>query len=123
MSGICITTLFGAVLATLPVDRFTLAWEHSVEKVRWEEDYERRGDTLVLTAARVHGHGAGMEVPDGATRHGDAWEYRPHLSALASLRLAASPEGGDYDVCISGGCRPLRTLTRNPGPLEFRACH
>ncbi|WP_410970413.1 DUF1850 domain-containing protein, partial [Salmonella sp. SAL4458] len=29
----------GSVWATLPLQSFTLAWQHTVEKVLWEEDY------------------------------------------------------------------------------------
>ena len=28
-----------ALLATLPISDFTLAWTHSIEKIRWEEDW------------------------------------------------------------------------------------
>ena len=38
--GICLA-LAAAPAASIfvPAERFTLAWTHSIEKVRWEEDY------------------------------------------------------------------------------------
>jgi len=56
--GICLT-LMGALHtgATppsgpvfLPGSAFTLAWTHSIEKVRWEEDYEVRLTRSEFTA-------------------------------------------------------------------------
>jgi hypothetical protein len=122
MSGLCIATALGAMLAALPVERFTLAWTHSVEKIHWEEDYELRDGRLHLTAARVRGHGAGMEIPEGARRRGDAWEYRPATAPLAVLTLAASPYGGDYELCVEGRCRRLRELAPADGPVTLSEC-
>ena len=30
----------GSLLAALPLTAFTLAWTHSIEKTRWEEDWQ-----------------------------------------------------------------------------------
>ena len=55
----------GHAPAFVATDHFTLAWTHSIEKVRWEEDYAVRFDAVlgqpVLHAvqARVRGSGAG----------------------------------------------------------------
>ena len=65
MIGLCMG-LAGAVWAQLPVAEFTLAWDHSVEKVRWEEDYRVTAAGLLLGEARVRGSGAGMEPPANA---------------------------------------------------------
>ena len=56
---------------------FTLSWTHSVEKISWEEDWRLTPAGLQLVEARVHGSGAGMEVPDGAVLDDGAWRYRP----------------------------------------------
>jgi hypothetical protein len=122
VSSLCIATVLGAVLATLPVERFTLAWTHSVEKIRWEEDYELRDRHLHLVAARVRGQGAGMEIPDGAKRRGDAWEYRPSMAPLTALTLAASPYGGEYQLCFDGRCRLMRELAPADGPVTLSEC-
>ncbi len=106
MIGLCLG-LAGAVWAELPVHEFTLAWRHSIEKVRWEEDYRVTAVGLVLTEARVKGSGAGMEPPDGAVLREGSWHYQPRLAPLAPLRLARAPEAGDYELCFDGGCRPL----------------
>ena len=34
--SLCIVS--GSLLAALPLTAFTLAWTHSIEKTRWEED-------------------------------------------------------------------------------------
>ena len=56
----------GTLVASLAVQAFTLAWTHSIEKVRWEEDWRIAGDRLEIVAARIRGTGAGMEPPAGA---------------------------------------------------------
>jgi hypothetical protein len=120
--GLCLVAAVGAVLATIPGDRFTLAWEHSVEKIRWEEDYELREGRIVPVVARVRGSGAGMEIPEGAIRRAGGWEYRVNLPPLERLRLAASPHGGDYELCIEGRCRRLRALVPGDAPVDLVAC-
>jgi hypothetical protein len=54
----------GAAGAVLAVNGFTLAWMHSIEKIRWEEDWRIVGRELVITEARIRGTGAGMEPPE-----------------------------------------------------------
>ncbi len=46
-----------------------------------------------------------MEPPDGAVLRDGAWHYRPPLPPLAPLRLARTPEAGDYELCFGGGCQ------------------
>jgi hypothetical protein len=70
----------GVVRATLPDSGFTLAWEHSVQKTRWEERYRVDDGGLVLAEARVQGSGAGMEPPPGAVLRNGWWTWR--LGAL-----------------------------------------
>jgi hypothetical protein len=53
----------GAVAASLAIDSFTLSWIHSIEKIRWEEDWRIEAGALVVTEARIRGSGAGMEPP------------------------------------------------------------
>lgn len=65
MMGLCLG-LAGIAWTTLPVRDFTLAWMHSIEHVRWEEDYLVTADGLVPGEARIQGSGAGMEPPQGA---------------------------------------------------------
>jgi len=106
MIGLCLG-LAGVLWAQVPTTEFTLAWTHTIEKVRWEEDYQVTSAGLQLQAARIRGTGAGMEVPDGAVLRDGAWHYRPQLPALPLLRLGRTPEAGDYQLCDAGGCRPL----------------
>ncbi len=108
MGGICLAAAL--LTATLPLQTFTLAWTHSIEKIRWEEDYRLDDGRLLLTEARIKGSGAGMEAPDGARLERGVWRYRPALAPLARLRLAHSPYADDYEICAAGNCRPLASL-------------
>jgi hypothetical protein len=104
--GLCLG-LAGVVWAHLPAPAFTLAWDHTIEKIRWEEDYRVTPDGLLLGEARVKGSGAGMEIPDGATLRDGSWHYRNALAPLPLLRLGRTPEAGDYQLCIDRLCRPM----------------
>ncbi len=125
MIGLCLSVA-SLLVATVPAERFTLAWTHSVERIRWEEDYAIRADRLELLAARVHGSGAGMEVPPGTRYRAGAWEYHPRTEPLARLRLAHSGVAGDYTLCWAQGCRSLSALTgreaHEPADIELFPC-
>jgi hypothetical protein len=109
MSGICLAA--GVLAATLPLSAFTLAWTHSIEKIRWEEDYRIVGKRLVLEEARIRGSGAGMEPPPDARLDANGvGHYRPKLPPLERLRLSHSPYAGDYEICSAGGCQPLTAI-------------
>ena len=113
----------GTLAATLAASQFTLAWTHSIERIRWEEDWRVESAALVVVEARIRGSGAGMEIPEGAVLKNGVWHYRPALppqgnSAIAELRLAElrlthSPHAAGYELCIDGDCRPL--ADRLPG--------
>ena len=47
MIGLCLG-LAGVVWAQVPTADFTLAWTHTIEKIRWEEDYRVTPDGLLL---------------------------------------------------------------------------
>ena len=109
MSGICLAA--GGLAETLPLSTFTLAWTHSIEKIRWEEDYRVVGKRLALDEARIRGSGAGMEPPVDARLDGNGvWHYRPKLAPLERLRLSHSPYAGSYEICSASGCRPLAAI-------------
>ena len=97
----------GAVSAVLAINSFTLAWMHSIERVRWEEDWRVAGEQLQIVAARIKGSGAGMEPPDDAVLQGGAWHYRPRVAAMDRLTLAHSPYTTGYELCTDGACRML----------------
>ncbi len=123
--GLCLALV--ADPATTPVfvpgQRFTLAWTHSVEKVRWEEDYEvglsagvDAAPELFAVAARVRGSGAGMEPPPDAVLRNGWFEYRPQQRVHAALQLARSGFVPDYELCTAAaGCRPLSALLPSDG--------
>ncbi len=101
--------------ASLPTSEFTLAWEHSVEKTRWEERYVTEGDRLRLAEARIQGFGAGMEPPAGARLVDGWWTWRPALEPLRELRLTRSSYTKDYRLCWSDRCATLGELTGKTG--------
>lgn len=110
----------------VPVQRFTLAWTHSIEKTRWEEDYAVLPGTLpgampVLQAltARVRGSGAGMEPPPDAVLRNGWFEYTPPSLAPHGLRLTRSVFTADYDWCVGGRCAPLSALLPSDGDITL----
>jgi hypothetical protein len=100
----------GALAASLALQSFTLAWTHSIEKIRWEEDWQVSGNRLWLVAARIRGTGAGMEPPAGAVLRDGTWHYPPAVAPLPALMLAHSPHAAGYEFCAGGACRPLAAL-------------
>ncbi|MEO4049139.1 DUF1850 domain-containing protein [Pseudomonas sp. CAU 1711] len=108
MIGLCMG-LAGAVWAqvAVPDSGFTLAWTHTIEKIRWEEDYRVSAEGLLLGEARVRGNGAGMEIPDGAELRDGSWHYRRRVPPLQPLRLGRTPEAGDYQLCFDQRCHAL----------------
>ena len=117
MLGLCLG-LAGTLWAQVPTDNFTLAWNHSIEKIRWEEDYNVTSQGLVLVEARVKGTGAGMEITDDAYFKDGSWHYQPKLPTLPILRLGRTPEAGDFELCftqISGDIQ-CQTMSHWIGP-------
>ncbi len=108
MSGLCLAA--GKILAALPIASFTLAWTHSIEKSRWEEDWAVVGHSLVLREARIRGAGAGMEPPPGARLENGIWHFVPPDAVLDKLRLTHSPHVAGYEFCTAGHCQPLVDL-------------
>lgn len=128
LAGVCLALAASAASPTVfvPVQHFTLAWTHSIEKIRWEEDYTVRpavppqtGWRLQPGMARIQGSGAGMEPPpDAVWRHG-AYEYQPLTPPQTLLRLTRSGYTADYDWCVTGRCRPLSALIPTDGGVTL----
>lgn len=120
----------GSAPVFVPAEHFTLAWTHSIEKQRWEEDYALRpGDApaaaprLQAPAARVRGSAAGMEPPHDARRVGNWYEYVPPIASPGMLRLTRSEFTADYELCIAGRCQPLsHWLPSDGGVTLLSAC-
>ena len=120
---ICVAA--GGVVVALAMESFTLAWTHSIEKIRWEEDYRVVGRHLVLTEARVRGSGAGMEPPAGSRFANGVWHYDPHLPPLDELRLTHSNYAAGYEICQKGHCAALADSApraANGDVIEVRPC-
>lgn len=122
MSLVCLLTLAGSLLASLPGDTLTLSWTHSIEKTEWREIWRAENGRMVPVEARIKGFGAGMEPPPGA-RLSDGWMvWRPVAPPSGRLELAASSFGGDYTLCVPGQCRPLAGWAAGGGPVIVAAC-
>jgi hypothetical protein len=93
---------------TLSVAAFTLAWTHSVERTRWEEDWRVTPSGLRVVEARIKGSGAGMEPPEGAMLKDGWWVYAPKVGPQPRLVLAASGATGQgWTLCTVQGCREV----------------
>jgi hypothetical protein len=120
---LCVTA--GGAVVALALESFTLAWTHSIEKIRWEEDWRVAGGRLVLVEARVRGSGAGMEPPAGSVLRDGVWHYDPHVAPLAVLRLTHSSYAPGYEICAEGRCTPLADAAPRAGNgdvIELSAC-
>jgi len=126
--GVCLT-LVGALAAPVPATvfvptrAFTLAWTHSIEKVRWEEDYRVDIDPatsqprLHAVAARIKGSAAGMEPPPDAVLRGGWYHYTPAIANPPELRLTRSEFTPDYDWCMTSRCQPMSSLIAQTGAI------
>jgi hypothetical protein len=121
--GVCMAlaaALPGAVPTFVPTQSFTLAWMHSIEHVRWEEDYAVRPGpqgsvVLVALQSRIKGSAAGMEPPDDARWVNGWYAYTPREREPQALPLSRSPYTADFDWCMGGTCRPLSALLPSDG--------
>jgi hypothetical protein len=129
--GVCLALAASAAAPVfVPTTEFTLAWTHSIEKVRWEEDYAVRqaaapGSPPVLHAlqARVRGSAAGMEPPPDARLVNGWYVYTPGIGQPAALALTRSEFTPDYDFCTPSGCQPLSALLASDGGVTaLSAC-
>lgn len=126
--GVCMVLAAAPAVAPqfVPTDRFTLAWTHSIEKVRWEEDYRVVAATgsghkahLVAGSARVKGSAAGMEPPDGSTLQDGWYHYMPQNTLVEPLRLTRSEYTPDYQWCVNGRCIPLSAIMPTDGDVTL----
>src|SRR3954468_1780409 len=109
-SPLCIAVLLGTAVHTLPTDRITLSWTHTVEKTRWEEDYRIAGDALTIVEARVKTSGAGMDPPANATWSFGWWRYKPSIGLLKEVILANSEFAPGYTICWANFCESMQEL-------------
>jgi hypothetical protein len=129
MLGVCLAlAASGSTVPPVfvPAERFTLAWTHSIEKVRWEEDYavvpssaSEAPPVLQALAARVRGSAAGMEPPDDAVLRNGWYGYTPRMWSPQGLRLTRSPFADDYTWCIQGRCEPMARWLPSDGGITL----
>lgn len=129
--GVCLQLAAAPQVTPLfiPTNAFTLAWMHTIEKVRWEEDYEviyepKRGKAVLhAVAARIKGSAAGMEPPDNAQFKDGWYHYTPAESYPTFLNLTRSEFSADYDWCNDLGCMPLSSkMPTDGGVTKLSAC-
>ena len=120
-AALCLSA--GAWHVSLPVEAFTLRWQHSIEKIEWDEDYELAGAWLHLSQARIRGSGAGMEPPADAVLIDGVWHYRLADPWRRQVVLARSRFVPDYELCLRGACRRLsHWIPVDAGATTLRAC-
>lgn len=108
---ICIAA--GSTLIALAGPVFTLGWTHSVTHTQWHEAWQAGPEGLRPIEAFIQGPGAGMELPDGATRIDQGWTFRPDLPPQSEVFLAASgTTDGGWTICAEGQCHEVG---REPG--------
>lgn len=121
LAALCLAA--GAITARVPASHFTLRWQHSIEKVEWEEDYEVVGPWLFLSEARIRGSGAGMEPPPGSRLVDGVWHYRLKDPWRREVLLARSGFVADWELCVEGGCRRLwHWIPVEAGTTMLRSC-
>ncbi|MCX7898401.1 MAG: DUF1850 domain-containing protein [Rhodocyclaceae bacterium] len=99
--------LSGAMVVALATESFTLAFTHSVEKIRWEEDWRLEKQKLILVEARIRGTGAGMEAPATASFANGVWRYSPGLAPIDHINLLQTQASEPFALCVGAVCRPL----------------
>jgi hypothetical protein len=116
--------LLGGKPVVYAITAFTLAWTHSVEKTRWEEDWRITQRGLQIVEARVEGTGAGMDVPANAIFDGRFWHYYPDVPPQASITLARSGATvGPWQLCFAGACQDLpEAPAEAQTPIQLSAC-
>lgn len=122
IAALCLSA--GTFHVSLPITSFTLRWQHSIEKVEWDEDYELVGPWLHLSQARIRGSGAGMEPPPDAVLSHGVWHYRVADPWRRELVVARSEFVADYELCIRGNCHPLsRWVPVSAGATTLAPCN
>jgi hypothetical protein len=107
----------------LGVTALTLAWTHSVQKTRCEDDWQLQSGALVLVESRIESTGAGMEPGPGARFDGHWWRWRPDLPAQARVQLRRSGATADWSLCIAGTCRLMSVLVpADADPVTLTHC-
>jgi hypothetical protein len=113
----------GAVVAPLMAEAATLAWAHSVEKVRWEEDWRATPAGLDLVEARVQGSGAGMDPPPEARLKNGVWAWEPQVPPQREVVLRRSGATADWSICLRGRCRPMDSyVPAAADPVVLKVC-
>lgn len=120
MSLICLSG--GGVVVKLAA-AITLTWMHSVEKVKWEEDWRAHPAGIAIVESRIKGSGAGMEPPSGAKLKDGVYHYRPHLAPVKEVVLRRSGATADWNICMGGACKPMGDyLPPNADPVKLQLC-
>jgi hypothetical protein len=112
----------GAIIR-LGTAALTLAWTHSVQKTRWEEDWRIQSGMMQIAESRIEGTGAGMEPGQSATFDGKWWRWKPDMQPLKETVLRRSGATADWQVCIEGQCKPMSAyVAEDADPVTLTVC-
>lgn len=115
--------LAGGATVRLGAAALTMAWMHSVQKTRWEEDWKIQAGHMVLAESRIEAMGAGMEPGPGARFDGHWWRWKPQVAPLDSMVLRRSGATADWSVCIRGKCREMSAYVGpTADPVTLKTC-
>lgn len=95
------------MVVQIAASAFTLAWTHTIEHTRWQEDWRVTPSGLVVETARIEGSGAGMDPPDGAVLKDGFYTWHPEVPPLKEVVLRRAPQAGDWTLCAGGECTTL----------------
>ena len=120
---ICIAVAFSSALLLRVASPLTLSWQHSVEHFEIDEEWQADAAGLTLREVRIHGLGAGVDLPDDAQSFDCGWRFTPKLAAQGRVVLANSRFGAGYRACWAGQCAALADLVGGVDrPLVMTSC-
>jgi hypothetical protein len=119
--SLCVTA--AGLTVAFALERFTLAWTHSVEHFEWREIWRVAPQGLVIEEAVVQGSGAGIDPPPTARLEPDGWHWRPDLLARSSIIMADAGFGRPWWICSGEICVDTTTIVPHIGStLVLEAC-
>jgi len=109
----------GSFSVAIYAPRFTLSWEHAVERVEWSETWRVHTKTMRLIEARIKGSGAGMEPPRNAVLKDGWFVYLPKIQPQTRMVMPDSADTKPTRLCLPGDkCRPIRAFLPREAPKD-----
>jgi len=109
----------GSFSVAIYAPRFTLSWEHAVERVEWRETWRVHTKTMRLIEARIKGSGAGMEPPKDAVLKDGWFVYVPKAGPQTRMAMPDSASAKPVRLCLPDDkCRPIRAFLPREAPKD-----